>query len=128
MPAKKPASTPSRSDAPRNLGGRPSTGKNATLNIRVDPAARETWQKAATISGQKESVWVREGLDTWAAITEQADELGTNPRTLIDEAIADRSRARAALAELGRSSLSSTEQRVLRILDPAEWARRFGSP
>lgn len=106
--------------------GRPSTGKNANLNIRVDPAARATWQAAAETSGQVESEWVREGLDTWAAITHQAHELDVNARELITEAIEARSRLRAALAELRRSSLSPTEQRVLRILDPAEWVRRFG--
>lgn len=124
MPPKKSASSPT-GDVPRNRGGRPSTGKNINLNLRVDPAARATWQEAAGISGQIESDWVREGLNAWASITKKADELGVNARALVDESIEDRSRVRAALAELRRSTLSTVEQRVLRILDPAEWTRRF---
>ena len=118
---------PPTGDTSKSRGGRPSTGKSANLNIRVDPAARTRWQAAVEISGQVESDWVREGLAEWASITKQAHELGVNARELVAEAVEARNRVRAALAELRRSTLSSAEQRVLRILDPAEWARRFDS-
>lgn len=126
MPSKNRDSS-SSTEVSKNRGGRPSTGKNINLNIRVDTAARTRWQEAAKISGEIESAWVREALDAWASITEKANALGANPRTLVDEAIEDRDRVRAALAELRRATLSTTEQRVLRVLDPAEWARRFES-
>jgi uncharacterized protein (DUF1778 family) len=119
---KAPAATPK----PRGRG-RPSTGKDDNMNIRVDPAARAVWRNAAETKQQRESEFVRQGLDAWASVTLQAHELGMDARTLIDEAIEDRCRVRAALAELRRATLSATEQRVLRILDPADWAKRFGA-
>jgi hypothetical protein len=47
----------------------------------------------------------------------------------VAEALADQRRVRSALAELRASkTLSPTEERLLRILAPAEWSRRVGEP
>jgi hypothetical protein len=108
-------------------GGRPpiaSTPARETFQLRVTTEQRAPWQASALASGQSESEWAREGLDAWASFCARATELGTNPRELVDVALEDHARVRAAVAELATvSTLSPTESRLFRVLAPSEWAR-----
>ena len=111
---------------PRGAGRPPIAGTTAreTFQLRVTSEQRAPWQASATASGQSESEWARDGLDAWVRFCARAAELGTNPQQLVDAALEDHARVRAAVAELASvRSLSKTESRLFRILAPAEWAR-----
>ena len=110
----------------RGAGRPPLAGAPAreTFQLRVTTEQRSRWQTSALASGQSESEWAREGLDAWVRFCERAAEMGTNPQQLVDAAIEDHARVRAAVAELATArSLSTTESRLFRILAPTEWAR-----
>lgn len=117
-----------RGKARRNRGaGRPPTAgtpARETFQLRVTTEQRAPWQAAALASGQSESEWARDGLDAWVRFCARAAEMGANPQQLVDVALEDHARVRAAVAELATTrSLSTTENRLFRILAPAEWAR-----
>jgi hypothetical protein len=110
----------------RGAGRPPIAGAPAreTFQLRVTTEQRARWQTSALASGQSESEWAREALDAWVRFCERAAEIGTNPPQLVDAALEDHARVRAAVAELATArSLSTTENRLLRILAPSEWAR-----
>ena len=101
--------------------------KRSTFQLRVsDDRQRQRWQATAEAQAESESSWARDGLDAWVMVCTRARELGSNPRELLDAALEDHVRARAAVSEIaGSKSLSETEKdRLLRILAPTEWARR----
>lgn len=109
--------------------GRPidpdSISRDTPLHFRVGADKKARWEAAAAASAQKLSEWAREGLDAWIDVTHRAGELRANPRSLLAEALENHVRVRAAVAELrDAKALSPTEERLLRILAPAEWARR----
>jgi hypothetical protein len=111
---------------PRGAGRPPIAGTTAreTFQLRVTSEQRAPWQASAAASGQSESEWARDGLDAWVRFCARAAELGTNPQQLVDAALEDHARVRAAVAELASvRSLSKTESRLFRILAPAEWAQ-----
>ncbi len=110
----------------RGVGRPPIAGAPAreTFQLRVTTEQRTPWHAAALASGQSESEWARDGLDAWVRFCARAAELGTNPQQLVDAALEDHARVRAAVAELASArSLSKTESRLFRILAPVEWAR-----
>jgi hypothetical protein len=110
----------------RGAGRPPIAGAPAreTFQLRVTTEQRTRWQTSALASGQSESEWAREALDAWVRFCERAAEIGTNPQQLVDAALEDHARVRAAVAELATArSLSTTENRLFRILAPSEWAR-----
>lgn len=108
--------------------GRPSLNEDAareTFQLRVSSAQRARWQVAADGAALSDSAWAREGLDAWVAVCERAAALGLEPRALVAEALEDHARVRAAVAELATvKSPTEAERRILRVLDPSEWARR----
>ncbi len=123
------AAKAAKKPAPRKRG-RPTSEDAAreTFQLRVTTEQRTPWKDAATASAQTESEWARAGLDAWALVTKRATQLGADARTLVAEAIEDHARVRAAVAELlAVRSPSTTEQRLLRVLAPSEWARRHAS-
>jgi hypothetical protein len=100
--------------------------KRGTFQLRVaDEQQRKRWQESAETQAQAESKWARDGLDAWVGVCARARELNANPRELLETALADHARVRAALAELlSARSISDTERnRLLRVLAPTEWAR-----
>jgi hypothetical protein len=110
----------------RGAGRPPIAGAPAreTFQLRVTTEQRARWQTSALASGQSESEWAREALDAWVRFCERAAEIGTNPQQLVDAALEDHARVRAAVAELATArSLSTTENRLFRILAPSAWAR-----
>jgi hypothetical protein len=110
----------------RGAGRPPIAGAPAreTFQLRVTAEQRAPWQASALASGQSESEWARDGLDAWVRFSARAAEMGTNPQQLVDAALEDHARVRAAVAELATArSLSTTANRLFRILAPAEWAR-----
>jgi len=131
MPPKKPATKATKKAAapPKRGRGRPSEpdaiSHDKPIQFRAAADKKTRWEGAAAAAGQSFSVWAREGLDGWIDLTKRADQLAANPRTLLAEAYEDHLRVRQAVAELrGLKTLSPTEERLLRILAPAEWARR----
>jgi hypothetical protein len=97
------------------------------IQFRAPDDKKERWERAADDSKQSFSEWARDGLDAWLDVSARAAEVGTQPRILVAEALADQLRVRSALAELRASKiLSPTEERLLRILAPADWSRRLG--
>jgi uncharacterized protein (DUF1778 family) len=106
--------------------GRPPSPNPASepLQLRATPDQRAAWRAASAASSQSESEWVRDGLAVWIRICARAAELGTNPDELAIAALDDHARVRAAVAELvAVRSRSTTEDRLLRLLAPSEWAR-----
>jgi hypothetical protein len=91
-----------------NRGGRPPiAGKKAeeTFQFRVTREQRAPWQASAEAWKLSESEWARGGLDAWVKVCDCAAQLGVNPRELVDVALADHVRVRAAIGELARASL-----------------------
>src|SRR3954470_5481739 len=89
-------------------GGRPPiAGKKAeeTFQFRVTKEQRAPWQASAQAWKLSESEWARSGLDAWVKICDCAAELGANPRELVDAALADHVRVRAAINELARATM-----------------------
>jgi len=133
MSAKKPtAAAKKTATAPPKRGpGRPTDPdalrREKPIQFRAPGEKKERWEQAAGAAGESFSEWAREGLDAWIDVVKRAGELEVNPRTLLGEVFENHGRVMAALAELRASkTLSKTEERLLRILAPAEWARRFG--
>ncbi len=120
-------STPKKAKPRPPQGGRPpiaGTAARETFQLRVSAEQRAPWQASAIASGQNESEWAREGLDAWERFCVSAAELGVKPRELVDLALEDHARVRAAVAELAAArTLSTTESRLFRLLAPSEWAR-----
>ncbi len=107
--------------------GRPvsPTGARETFQLRVTADQRARWQAKAEARVQSESEWAREALDAWVTVCERAAAHGVEPSALFADALEAYGRVRAAIAELGAArALSTTEQRLLRVLAPTEWARR----
>ncbi len=112
--------------------GRPSDpdaiSHDKPIQFRAGADKKTRWETAAATSGDSFSEWAREGLEAWMDLTKRADELGANPRVLLTEALENHLRVRGAVAELRQTkTLSPTEERLLRILAPVEWARRSDS-
>jgi hypothetical protein len=130
MTAKKTAGRkPGASRAPG--AGRPqdpdALRRDKPIQFRTPADKKERWERTANGLKQSFSEWARDGLDAWVDVSTRAAEVGMEPRILVAEALADQLRVRSALAELRESkTLSPMEERLLRILAPAEWSRRFG--
>jgi len=75
-----------------------------TFQFRCTEEQRAPWQGSAQACGLKESEWARRGLDAWVRVCDQAAELGVDPRELVEHALSDHVRVRAAIAELARAS------------------------
>lgn len=134
MSAKKPTAAAKKSTAPAPARGvgRPidpdALRRDKPVQFRAPGDKKERWEQAAGAAGESFSKWAREGLDAWIDVGTRAGELEVNPHSLLTEALENHGRVMAAVAELrGVKTLSKTEERLLRILAPAEWARRFGS-
>lgn len=96
------------------------------LQVRADAEERARWRSAAETTHQPESQWVREALDMWSDVTARASRAGVDAPSLVRDALENHAKARAAVAELQAAKvLSESEQRVLRILAPSEWAERY---
>jgi hypothetical protein len=110
----------------RGPGRPPSPDRAAeTFQFRTTSEQRAPWAQSAHDNGQTESEWARDALNAWVHVCTRAAELGTNPQALLEAALDDNARIRAAIVELEHArSLSTTEDRVLRVLSPAAWARR----
>jgi hypothetical protein len=113
--------------AARRGPGRPPSPDRATetFQLRTTPEQRAPWAESARASGQTESEWARDAFNAWVLVCTRAVELGANPQALLDAALDDNARIRAAIVELEHArALSTTEDRVLRVLSPVAWARR----
>jgi len=134
MSPKKPtaAAKKSAAAAPKRGPGRPTDPeafrRDKPVQFRAPGDKTERWEQAADAAGVSFSKWAREGLDAWIDVVTRAGELEVDPRTLLAEALENHGRVMAAAAALrGTKTLSKTEERLLSILAPTEWARRFGS-
>src|SRR5438309_1199148 len=79
--------------------------RGRTVRFRVTKEQRAPWQASAEAWKLSESEWARGGLDAWVKICDCAAQLGVNPRELVDVALADHVRVRAAIGELARASV-----------------------
>jgi len=96
------------------------------IQFRAFGEDKERWEGSARDARVSFSKWARDGLDAWTKLVTHATELGISPETLLADLLENHARVRSAVTEFGVSrELSKTEERVLRILAPAEWARRF---
>jgi hypothetical protein len=129
MPAKKkPAAKP----AAKRGRGRPSNPEaishDQPVQFRAASDKKTRWEETAGAAGRSFSDWARDGLDAWVDLTKRAAELEADPRALLVEALEDHLRVRGAVAELRRmKTLSTADERLLRILSPVEWAKRSAS-
>jgi hypothetical protein len=127
--ARKPGRPPGARRAPG--AGRPqdpdALRREKPVQFRTPADKKERWERSANDLEQSFSEWARDGLDAWVDVSTRAAEVGMQPRILVAEALADQLRVRSVLAELRTAkTLSAMEERLLRILAPAEWSRRFG--
>ena len=105
--AKQPKTGNEPGDEPDRGGRPPIAGKKAeeTFQFRVTKEQRAPWQASAKAWKLTESEWARSGLDGWVKVCDCAAQLGVSPRELVDQALTDHVRVRAAISELARASV-----------------------